>query len=264
VIAGRIFYRAKFRPYTNARASSFGTRPDLTALNPTSALPPESGPKSDIAPCPVWRDKQMARICGPLPLEPAQDQIWRGYSRDGHFRVRQARVALRRDRARERGGRAAAWSTIHADNPSSFAFRHGQRFQPGFRFPGVIVGSPNDRFAPEAAVHPGPYFPRSDNKRQKRPTRALHRMAFARPSPLGPSKDFRLGAHSVRVGVPVQGVMELPTVQAKIHASTNPSASNSVFSNLQGGRLDRLAGWLGPRNSNRLFCERIYPAAGLQ
>src|ERR1700676_1711911 len=55
--------------------------------------------------------------------------------------------------------------------------------------------------------------------------------------------------------------MELPTVQAKKHASTNPSASNSVFSNLQGGRLDRLAGWLG-RELHRLFRERIYTAAG--
>src|ERR1700676_2018352 len=55
--------------------------------------------------------------------------------------------------------------------------------------------------------------------------------------------------------------MELPTVQAKKHASTNPSASNSVFSNLQGGRLDRLAGWLG-RELHWLFRERIYTAAG--
>src|ERR1700731_1327002 len=55
--------------------------------------------------------------------------------------------------------------------------------------------------------------------------------------------------------------MELPTVQAKKHASTNPSALNSVFSNLQGGRLDRLAGWLG-RELHRLFRERIYTAAG--
>src|SRR6202165_5700476 len=52
-----------------------------------------------------------------------------------------------------------------------------------------------------------------------------------------------------------------PTVQAKKHASTNPSASNSVFSNLQGGHLDRLAGWLG-RGLPRVFCERISPAAG--
>src|SRR5664280_3890954 len=55
--------------------------------------------------------------------------------------------------------------------------------------------------------------------------------------------------------------MELPTVQSNEHASTNPPASNSVFSNLQGGRLDRLAGWLG-RELHRLFRERIYAAAG--
>lgn len=34
------------------------------------------------------------------------------------------RGALRRDRARERAGRAAASSTIHTDNPDPFAFRH--------------------------------------------------------------------------------------------------------------------------------------------
>src|ERR1700719_1462760 len=88
------------------------------------------------------------------------------------------------------------------------------------------------RFAPEAAVHPGSLFLRPDNKKQKA-TRALHRMAFARLSPWALQR-FRLGAHSVRVEVPVQGVMELPTVQANEHASTNPSTSNSVFSNLQG------------------------------
>ena len=62
------------------------------------------------------------------------------------------------------------------------------------------------RFAPEAAVQPGVLFLRPDNKSQKA-TRALHRMVFAR-------QRFRLGAHSVRVEVPVQGVMELPTVAA--------------------------------------------------
>src|SRR5438309_11473299 len=55
--------------------------------------------------------------------------------------------------------------------------------------------------------------------------------------------------------------MELPPVQTNEHASTNSSASNSVFSNLQGRRLDRLAGWLG-RELHRLFRERIYTAAG--
>src|SRR3981189_2401367 len=55
--------------------------------------------------------------------------------------------------------------------------------------------------------------------------------------------------------------MELPTVQANEYASTNSSASNSVFSNLQGRRLDRLAGWLG-RELHGLFRERIYTAAG--
>src|SRR3981189_1999091 len=55
--------------------------------------------------------------------------------------------------------------------------------------------------------------------------------------------------------------MELPTVQANEYASTNSSASNSVFSNLQGRRLDRLAGWLG-RELHGLFREGIYTAAG--
>src|SRR5262249_38081391 len=50
-----------------------------------------------------------------------------------------------------------------------------------------------------------------------------------------------------------------PTVQTNEHAST--TASNSVFSSLQGRRLDRLAGWLG-RELHRLFCERIYTPAG--
>jgi integrase len=52
--------------------------------------------------------------------------------------------------------------------------------------------------------------------------------------------------------------MELPTVHANEHASTNPSASNSVFGNLQ---RCRLAGWLG-RELHGLFRERIYTAAG--
>src|ERR1700731_3505295 len=38
------------------------------------------------------------------------------------------------------------------------------------------------QYPPEAAVHPGSLFLRSDNKRQKA-TRALHRMAFAKLSP---------------------------------------------------------------------------------
>src|SRR5436190_21029093 len=54
--------------------------------------------------------------------------------------------------------------------------------------------------------------------------------------------------------------MELPTVRAK-RTRLNPSASNSVFGNLQGRRLDRLAGWLG-RELHRLFRERIYTATG--
>jgi hypothetical protein len=55
-------------------------------------------------------------------------------------------------------------------------------------------------------------------------------MAFARLRPQALQR-FRLGAHSVRVEAPVQGVMELPTVQANEHALTG---SNRVFSNLQG------------------------------
>src|SRR4051794_2004512 len=55
--------------------------------------------------------------------------------------------------------------------------------------------------------------------------------------------------------------MEAPTVQANEQASTNPSASNGVFSNLQRGCLDRPAGWLG-RELHRLFGKRIYTAAG--
>jgi hypothetical protein len=66
--------------------------------------------------------------------------------------------------------------------------------------------------------------------------RALHRMAFARLSPWALQR-FRLGAHSVRVEVPVWGVMELPTVQTNEHASTNPSASNSVFATFRSDAL---------------------------
>jgi len=35
----------------------------------------------------------------------------------------------------------------------------------------------------------------------------------------GPSRDSVSGAHSVRVEVPVQGAMDLPTVQTNEHAS---------------------------------------------
>jgi hypothetical protein len=69
--------------------------------------------------------------------------------------------------------------------------------------------------------------------RKQKATRALRRMAFARPHPWALQR-FCLGAHSVRVEVPVQGVMELPAVQANEHAPTDPPGSNSVFSNLQG------------------------------
>jgi hypothetical protein len=86
-------------------------------------------------------------------------------------------------------------------------------------------------FAAEVAVRPECYFT-VRNKKQKA-TRALHRMAFARLCPQA-LRRFRLGVHSVRVELPVQGVMELPTVHANEHASTNPSASNSVFDHLQG------------------------------
>ena len=54
--------------------------------------------------------------------------------------------ALRRDRARERGGRAAAWSTIYADNPTPSPFRHDSDVNQAFAS-SVIVGSPNGRFA---------------------------------------------------------------------------------------------------------------------
>ena len=88
----------------------------------------------------------------------------------------------------------------------------------------------NDRFAPEAVAHPGDFhFAVTQIERQKA-TRALHRMAFARLRPQALQR-FRLGAHSVRVEAPVQGVMELPTVQANEHA---PTGSNRVFGNLQG------------------------------
>src|SRR5260370_36254412 len=51
----------------------------------------------------------------------------------------------------------------------------------------------NDRFAPEAAVHPESLSVRSDNKKQKA-TRALRRMAFVRLSPLGPPEIPSRGA----------------------------------------------------------------------
>src|SRR5260221_4726847 len=113
------------------------------------------------------------------------------------------------------------------------------------------------RFAPGPAGHLGPIFPVRHQKTKGHAGITPHGLRDCLPRP---SQRFHLGA-SVRVGVPVLGVMELPTVQAKKHASTNLSASNSVFSNLQGGRLDRLAGWLG-RELHRLFRESIYSAAG--
>jgi hypothetical protein len=58
-------------------------------------------------------------------------------------------------------------------------------------------------------------------------------MALAGPSPWALQR-FRLEAHSVRVEVPVRSAMELAAVQTNEHASSNPSASNSVFNNLQG------------------------------
>ena len=104
-----------------------------------------------------------------------------------------------------------------------------------------------------AAVHPESLFLRSDNKKQKA-TRALHRMAFARLSPWALQR-FRLGAHSVRVEVPVWGVMELPTVQTNEHAPTNPSASNSVFATFRSDALTDLLAGLA--ELHRLFRERV-------
>ena len=47
----------------------------------------------------------------------------------------------------------------------------------------ITAHSANDRFAPEAAVHPESLSLRSDNKKNQKATRALHRMAFVRLSP---------------------------------------------------------------------------------
>ena len=85
----------------------------------------------------------MARICAPS-LEPTQDQ-WRGYSRDGHFRVRQARVPF--------GGTVLA--SVAGEQPRGpqfmritqlFAFRHGGDVNQAFDS-SVIVGAPNGPFA---------------------------------------------------------------------------------------------------------------------
>jgi hypothetical protein len=62
------------------------------------------------------------------------------------------------------------------------------------------------RFAPEAAVPPGSLFLRPD-KKTKRGTRAFHCLLFKTvPQALQRS---RLGMHSVRVELPIYGVMEL-------------------------------------------------------
>jgi len=55
--------------------------------------------------------------------------------------------------------------------------------------------------------------------------------------------------------------MELPTVQANEHASTNSSASNSVFSNPSGG--DALTDLLAVLAANSMgsFVKGFYPAA---
>jgi ATP-dependent DNA ligase len=53
----------------------------------------------------------------PLPLSLRKTNLARLLARRP-FSCSPGTGALRRDRARERGGRAAAWSTIHADNPT--------------------------------------------------------------------------------------------------------------------------------------------------
>ena len=92
----------------------------------------------------------MARICAPLPLSLRKTNLARLLARRPFSRSL-GTGALRRDRARERGGRAAAWSTIYADNPTPSPFRHDSDVNQAFAS-SVIVGSPNGRFAPEAVA----------------------------------------------------------------------------------------------------------------
>src|SRR6059058_5840736 len=99
----------------------------------------------------------------------------------------------------------------------------------------------NERFAPEAVFHPGDFhFAVIQIERQKA-TRALHRMAFARLRPQALQR-FRLGAHSVRVEAPVQGVMELPTVQANTSQPTRPVQTASLATFRGDALTDLLAG----------------------
>ena len=57
----------------------------------------------------------------PLPLSLRKTNLARLLARRPFSRS-PGTGALRRERARERGGRAAAWSTIHADNPTPSPF----------------------------------------------------------------------------------------------------------------------------------------------
>ena len=69
----------------------------------------------------------------PLPLSLRKTNLARLLARRP-FSCSPGTGALRRDRARERGGRAAAWSTIHADNPTpspSFMSAHSTKSSPG-------------------------------------------------------------------------------------------------------------------------------------
>ena len=69
----------------------------------------------------------------PLPLSLRKTNLARLLARRP-FSCSPGTGALRQDRARERGGRAAAWSTIHADNPTpspSFMSAHSTKSSPG-------------------------------------------------------------------------------------------------------------------------------------
>src|ERR1700722_13594664 len=72
------------------------------------------------------------------------------------------------------------------------------------------------RTSPEAAIHP----------------ESLSAIKTKGHVGIKPHGDCPL--HSVQVAMPVQGLVELPALQANEHALTNPAAANSFFSNLQG------------------------------
>src|SRR5260370_7040685 len=105
----------------------------------------------------------MARICAPSPLACARPN-WRGYSRDGHFRVRQARVPF--------GGTVLA--SVAGGPPRGPQF---MRITPPLRLPAPPRCQPDFPFPPDRPPPPPPPSPQ---------TRPSPPPAFVPPEPPPP------------------------------------------------------------------------------